>query len=105
MTRKSAPRGRTPHAWPTPDEIDEAPELALLALLDTHLELLLRALVAAHPALIDRNRPSWRRDTSPAYRAAETLAARSARLLRAVAVYRRAIARRPQPPGPADVDF
>ena len=44
---------------PTPPELAQAPELALIALLDHALELTLRALLAAHPQLCDHERPYW----------------------------------------------
>ena len=67
----SEQRRRTKNSWPTPDELVEAPELAVLALLDANLELALRALVAAHPALGDPDRPPWTLAPSPSGRAAE----------------------------------
>jgi hypothetical protein len=95
MTRKLAaseqPR-RTKHSWPTPDELVEAPELAVLALLDTHLELALRALVAAHPALGDPDRPAWTLEPSPSRRAAEIFLAWAKGLHQALETYRDAVA-------------
>jgi len=44
---------------PTPPELAQAPELALIALLDHALELTVRALVAVHPQLCDDERPHW----------------------------------------------
>ena len=95
MTRKpmasKLPR-RTQHPWPTPEELGDAPELAVLALLDANLELALRALVAAHPALGDPDRPAWTLDHSPSGRAAETFLARAKGLHRALETYRDAVA-------------
>jgi hypothetical protein len=97
MTRRliaSEPPRRTKHSWPTPDELVEAPELAILTLLDTNLELALRALVAAHPALADPDRPPWTLEPSPSGRAAEILLASAKRLHQALETYRDAVAPR-----------
>ncbi len=40
-------------AWPTPFELVNAPELAILAVLEGTLELLGRVLACAHPELLD----------------------------------------------------
>jgi hypothetical protein len=97
MTRKQSaseqPR-RLKHSWPTPEELVEAPELAVLALLDTNLELALRALVAAHPALGDPDRPPWTFEPSPSSRAAEIFLASAKRLHQALETYRDAVAPR-----------
>jgi len=97
MTRKPIPSQqprRTKNSWPTPDELVEAPELAVLALLDTNLELALRALVAAHPALADLDPPPWTLEPSPSGRAAEILLASTKRLHQALETYRDAVAPR-----------
>lgn len=94
MTQKpiaSKPPRRTQHPWPTPEELGEAPELAVLALLDTNLELALRALVAAHPALGDPDRPSWTFEPSPSGRAAEIFLAWAKGLHQALETYRDAV--------------
>ena len=95
MTRKpmasKLPR-RTQHSWPTPEELGEAPELAVLALLDANLEIALRALASAHPALADPDRPAWTLDHSPSARAAENFLARAKGLYRALETYRDAVA-------------
>lgn len=44
---------------PTPPELDQAPELALIAVLEFTLEIAVQALVAAHPQLCDHQRPYW----------------------------------------------
>jgi hypothetical protein len=44
---------------PTPPELDQAPELALIAVLEITLEITVRALVAAHPQLCEHQRPYW----------------------------------------------
>ena len=81
MSRKamaSKRHHRIPHSWPTPEELEEAPELAVLALLDANLDLALRALVSAHPALADPDRPAWTLDHSPSGRAADRTRSRPA---------------------------
>jgi hypothetical protein len=65
---------------PTPAELDEAPELAMLAALDHTLEIALRALVAAHPQLGDSECPAWVRRASAAGDAAERILNASKRL-------------------------
>jgi hypothetical protein len=44
---------------PTPPELAQAPELALIALLHHALELTVRVLIAAHPQLNDLEKPYW----------------------------------------------
>jgi hypothetical protein len=94
----SKPHHRTKHSWPTPEELGDAPELAVLALLDANLEIALRALVAAHPALGDPDRPPWTLSPSPSSRAAEILLASAKRLHRALETYRDAVALHPDTP-------
>ena len=94
MTRKamaSKRHRRIQHSWPTPEELGEAPELAVLALLDANLDLALRALVSAHPQLADPDRPAWTLDQSPSGRAAENFLARAKALHRALETYRDAV--------------
>lgn len=96
MTRKamaSKRHRRIQHSWPTPEELEETPELAVLALLDANLDLALRALVSAHPQLADPDRPAWTLDQSPSGRAAEKFLARAKGLHRALETYRDALAR------------
>lgn len=83
---------RIQHSWPTPEELEDAPELAVLALLDANLEIALRALVSAHPQLADPDRPAWTLDQSPSGRAAKTFLARAKGLHRALETYRDAVA-------------
>ena len=45
------------HYLPTPPEIDETPELAVLSVLDFALEASARALVAAHPEIEEDDLP------------------------------------------------
>jgi hypothetical protein len=76
---------------PTPAELDEAPELAILAALDDTLETALRALVAAHPQLGDSECPAWARTTSAASDAADRILSASKPLANALDAYRRAV--------------
>jgi hypothetical protein len=95
MTRKpiaSKRHHQAQHSWPTPEELEEAPELAVLALLDANLEIALRALVSAHPQLADPDRPAWTLDHSPSGRAAENFLARAKGLHRTLETYRDAVA-------------
>ena len=46
-------------AVPTPSELAHAPELALIAVLESTLELTVCILVAEHPQLYDHERPYW----------------------------------------------
>jgi hypothetical protein len=84
--------------WPTPQALDAAPELGLLAALEATLELSLRALVAAHPALADRERPAWALDRSPRCVAAHRFVDRAAALLQALDAYRATFPAPPTPP-------
>jgi hypothetical protein len=49
-----------PDQLPTPGEIAEASELAVLAVLDTALDMSVRALIAAHPELCGDHFPRTR---------------------------------------------
>jgi len=44
---------------PTPPELAQSPQLAILALLEFALELAIHALIAQHPQLCDHERPYW----------------------------------------------
>jgi hypothetical protein len=96
----------SPTRLPTPDQIAEVPELAILAALEDTLDLALRALVAAHPQLANPETPFWARDASPARGAADRILAAALRLARALRRYRRAVtpSRRPGDPDP-DIPF
>jgi hypothetical protein len=74
---------------PTPAQIDEHPEDAVLALLDETLLVAVRALVAAHPSLDDAGRPYWVQPPTPDSRSARQVISRAYELLGALADYRR----------------
>jgi len=44
---------------PTPQDINENPEIALLYLLSEFLAVASRTLIAAHPILLNDDRPPW----------------------------------------------
>lgn len=75
--------------WPTPPDLAQSPELAVLALLDAALDLTVSALLALYPELTDPERPYWI-DAPPAARdRAQTIATRTHSLRDAIARYRR----------------
>jgi hypothetical protein len=76
---------------PTPAEIADAPELAILAALDDTLETALRALLAAHPQLGDLECPAWAREASATSAAADRVLTAARPLAHALDAYRRAI--------------
>ncbi len=76
---------------PTPGELADAPQLALLHALDEILDLAPRVLVAAHPELADPDAPFWVRDASRTTRKACDIVAAAYRLRRLIRAYRRAI--------------
>lgn len=81
-----------PGDWqPTPPEIDRAPEVALLAVLDHVLDVVAAAIVAAHPNLLD-DEPFYRRLDRPEIKAADAILTRARRLRDALDRYRRVIA-------------
>jgi len=79
---------------PTPQQLVDAPELAILAALDDILTLALRALVAAHPQLIDPECPYWARDGSAERDAAERILTASSLLSTSIEQYCRVAAAR-----------
>jgi hypothetical protein len=102
-TQRPLPRAAADLPWPDPDELDHAPELAVLAALDSTLQLSLRALVALYPELIDPDRTPWARDCSLTSAAARRLVQRAGPLLRALRTYRAAVCpTSPLPPTPPD---
>jgi hypothetical protein len=78
---------------PTPGEIADAPELALLHALDEILDLVPRALVAGHPELGDPEAPFWVREASRTTRKANDIVATAHRLRQHLRAYRTAITR------------
>jgi hypothetical protein len=76
---------------PTPPEIDRAPEIALLAVLDHALDTAAAAVIAAHPNILD-DEPLYRRLDRPEMKAADAILTRARRLRDALDQYRRAIA-------------
>ncbi len=91
MTPRDPPDARKIDQTPTPDDLVDAPELAILAALDRTLDLVVRALVCAHPELADPERPYWLRQASRMPSAAETLVDQSAEMKQALVVYREAV--------------
>ena len=59
MTRRDPTASRAFDPIPTPDDLVDAPELAILVALDHTLELAASALACAHPELLDPERPYW----------------------------------------------
>ena len=91
MNRRSPPGARKIDAMPTPDDLVDAPELAILAALDWTLDLVVRALVCAYPELTDPERPYWLRHASRLATAAETLADQTDDMKQALTAYREAV--------------
>lgn len=81
----SAPR------LPTPDELADDPEIALLHTLNDILDLVPRVLVAAHPELADPDAPFWLREASMTTRTANDIVAGAHRLQLHIRAYRTAI--------------
>ena len=92
MTR-STKSNRAPKALhlPTPDELVDAPELAILHALDQLLNLAPRVLVTAHPELADTGAPFWVIEASKATQNAADIVAEVHRLQRLIRAYRRAV--------------
>lgn len=79
----------------SPQQVAEAPELLVLAALDTNLWTLQVALVAAFPELVDE----WARQRDgPALRAARRLCRGAATLERAITYYRKVLLTEHSPP-------
>ena len=91
MTRRFAPDSRNLDRIPTPDDLDRAPELAILAVLDHTLELAAAALAGAHPELCDPERPYWLGSPTRSLTIAKTLVPRIRGLQHAIRAYRRAL--------------
>ena len=83
----------TPHpTLPTPREIEDDPELAVLAAVAPGLDALSYALVAAHPVICDDERPYWLPKPSPAAGVARQMVTAAGRLGRLIDRYRRLVA-------------
>jgi hypothetical protein len=95
----------TPRRLPTPDELDDAPQLAIVAALDQILDLTLRTLVSLHPQLGDAECPHWVRDVSPASEAADRILAAARPLADALEAYRGVVAARRGDPIETDPAF
>ena len=91
MIRRDSPDGRKIDRTPTPDDLVDAPELAILGALESTLELVVRALVCAHPELADPERPYWLRQESRTTIAAETLVDQTAGMKQAIIAYRESV--------------
>jgi hypothetical protein len=97
VTRRFAPDSANLDRIPTPDDLDHAPELAILAALDHTLAVSVAALAGAHPELGDPERPYWLGLPSRSVTIAKTLIRRALGLQRTIRAYRRALEiRRPQ---------
>jgi len=75
---------------PTPPEIAQHPELAVLFLLAESLHVALRTILAAHPVLLCEERPCWI-SLSPDEKAAERLLAAIGRLSKSLLRYQSTI--------------
>ena len=89
--RVNPDRGVWPRRIPTPDELADHPELALLHALDEILDLVPRVLVATHPELADPDAPFWVRDASEPTRLANPIVMGTHRLQQHIRAYRAAI--------------
>jgi hypothetical protein len=94
-----------PARFPTPPEIADVPELAILAALEHTLDLALYALLAAHPQLSDPECPDRLRDPSPARAAADRIVTAAHSLARALDAYRRAVTPSPHQAPDRNVPF
>ena len=104
MTRRFAPDSGNLDRIPTPDDLDRAPELAILAALDHTLELATAALVCAQPELCDPERPYWLGSPTRSLTLAKTLVRRTHALQRAIRAYRRALEMRRRHENPTELD-
>lgn len=97
-----------PHRAITPSDLADRPELAVLQILDSTLEIAKLAIIAAHPELVDAD-PAAAPNSLEALAADHVIIAADA-LQRHIASYRTAIRTQPywatqSPQGPRDVDF
>ena len=84
-------RGVSLRRIPTPDELADNPEFALLHALEDILDLVPRVLVAAHPELADPGAPFWVREASKTTRYANDIVGDAHRLQQYIRAYRDAI--------------
>ncbi len=77
---------------PTPREIEEDPELAVLAAVAPALDALASALLAAHPVICDDERPYWLSKPSPAAGVARQMVTAAGHLGRLIERYRSVVA-------------
>ena len=95
----------SPHRLPTPGELVDDPEIALLHALDAILDLVPRVLVAAHPELADPDAPFWVREASTTTRHAHHIVAAAHRLQQHIRAYRAAITRARDQPAESDLEI
>jgi len=95
---------KTEENLPTPRDLWSAPQLAILSVLDTTLEMVACALLAQHPDIFDDEKPYWSRaDLSSA--AAEGIVSSIRVLQKSLGEYRYMLAvERKSAPEPTD-DF
>jgi hypothetical protein len=105
MTRRARPAIRSLDRTLTPDDLDRAPELAILSALEATLELAAIALACAHPELRDPESLASNRPISPSLAVAKTLVRRFRTLQRALRAYHRTAELRPQPESLTRLDF
>jgi len=86
---------------PSPPEYDRAPELGVLAILVSILDVVYIALLAANRDLLDDERPYWF-PLSPTASAADAILPQIDRLRRAIAIYQHAAL--PPPPSSKSAD-
>jgi len=79
------------HRIPTPHQLADNPELALLHALDDILDLVPRVLVAALPELSDPDAPFWVREASNTTRYANHIVVDAHRLQQHIRAYRAAV--------------
>jgi hypothetical protein len=76
---------------PTPRQIAEAPETAILRALELETELAVRALIAAHPELEGHEVPYWAGEPSGSCAIARKIVTGAIRLQKAIEAYLRAV--------------
>ena len=89
---------------PTPRQLNQCPELGVLALLDLALDLATRELLAAHPQLHGEEPPYWALEPSPSAHAARLMLPKIRQLLLSLDEYRR-VAQQEQSDKPLEHDI